>query len=251
MKSHIYILFFAFLFISNGLTKANERFSSANEKYQSGEYYEAIEIYESILDSGVESYEVYYNLGNSYYRSNNLPAAILNYERGLLLAPQDSDIRYNLELAYSQITDKIEPIGQFFISKWFKSIRNVGNSTTWAWVSIICFTLFLVGMLIYFFSQKTVIRKLAFTLGIWALISSAITFTYSNTQKRHLENRTEAVVFTPSVTVKSAPQGGGTDLFVIHEGLKVKILQTIGNWHEIMLEDGNVGWMKDSDLVVI
>ncbi len=251
MKSHIYITIFAFLFILNSIAKADERFSSANEKYQSGEYYEAISIYESILEAGVESYKLYYNLGNSYYRSNNLPSAILNYERALLLAPEDNDVRYNLELAYSQITDKIQPVGEFFISKWFKSIRNVGNSTTWALVSLICFSLFLAGLLFYFFSQKTAIRKLAFTLSMWALVSSVITFTYSNTQKQHLENRIQAIVFTPSVTVKSAPQGGGTDLFVIHEGLKVKILQTIGSWHEIMLEDGNVGWMKSSDLVVI
>ena len=247
-----YILFTIFLLlVTNPHLFADQRFQEANLFYQNGEYENAISAYEEIIDSGVESSEVYYNLGNSYYRFGALPSSILNYERALLLAPQDNDVRYNLNLAYSQITDKIEPVGHFFISKWFASIRNAADSDTWALVSILTFSLFLVGMLFFFFSQKSSLRKLTFFIAVWALLSSIITFSYSHTQKQRLINREQAIVFTPSVTVKSAPQGGGTDLFVLHEGTKVKILQTIDQYHEIMLQDGSVGWMPISSVEII
>lgn len=250
MKRNI-ILTIIILLVTNLHLLADQRFQEANLFYQNGEYGNAINSYESIINSGVESSEIYYNLGNSYYREGALPSAILNYERALLLAPQDNDVRYNLNLAYSQITDKIEPVGHFFISKWFASIRNAADSNTWALVSILTFSLFLIGMLFFFFSQKTGLRKLTFFIALWALLSSIITFSYSHTQKQRLINREHAIVFSPSVTVKSAPQGGGTDLFVIHEGTKVKIMQTLNNWHEIMLQDGSVGWMPISSVEII
>ncbi|HLW05919.1 MAG TPA: tetratricopeptide repeat protein [Marinilabiliaceae bacterium] len=250
MKRNI-IFTIIILLVTNLHLLADQRFQEANLFYQNGEYENAINTYENIINSGVESSEIYYNLGNSYYREGALPSAILNYERALLLAPQDNDVRYNLNLAYSQITDKIEPIDHFFISKWFASIRNVADSDTWALVSIVTFSLFLIGMLFFFFSQKTGLRKLTFFIALWALLSSIITFSYSHTQKQRLINREHAIVFSPSVTVKSAPQGGGTDLFVIHEGTKVKIMQTLNNWHEIMLQDGSVGWMPISSVEII
>ncbi len=250
MKRNI-ILTIIILLVTNLHLLADQRFQEANLFYQNGEYGNAINSYESIINSGVESSEIYYNLGNSYYREGALPSAILNYERALLLAPQDNDVRYNLNLAYSQITDKIEPVGHFFISKWFASIRNAADSDTWALVSIITFSLFLMGMLFFFFSQKTGLRKFTFFIALWALLSSIITFSYSHTQKQRLINREHAIVFSSSVTVKSAPQGGGTDLFVLHEGTKVKILQTLDQYHEIMLQDGSVGWMPISSVEII
>ncbi|MGQ1947163.1 tetratricopeptide repeat protein [Geofilum sp. OHC36d9] len=250
MKRNI-ILTIALVLAATFQVIADERYQAANELYKTGAYNEAITAYETILGSGVESPEIYYNLGNAYYRNGSLPSAILNYERALLLAPQNNDIRYNLNLAYSQITDKIETVDQFFIAKWFSGIRNAADSDTWAIISIVTFVLFLAGLLFYFFSQSIGLRKLAFFFAIWALISSAITFSYSHTQKQRLIIREYAIVFSPSVTIKSAPQGGGTDLFVLHEGTKVKILQTIDQWHEIMLQDGSVGWMPVSDVEII
>lgn len=250
MKQNIFFILFLMMAV-NPKVFADQRFDNANQHYQNGEYESAINTYQEIINSGVESYEVYYNLGNAYYRFGALPSAILNYERALLLAPQDNDVRYNLNLAYSQIADKIEPVGLFFISKWFAAIRNAANSNTWAIISIITFSLFLAGLLFYFFSQKSGLRKLTFFIALWALVSSIITFSYAQTQKKRLMDREYAIVFIPSVTVKSAPQGGGTDLFVIHEGTKVKILQTVDDWYEIMLQDGNVGWMSSSSVEII
>jgi tetratricopeptide (TPR) repeat protein len=230
---------------------ADDRFVKANALYTEGQFQEAIEAYNEILKSGVESSELYYNLGNAYYRHGLLPLSIINYERALLLAPHDRDIRYNLELAYSQIADKIEPVGEFFIAKWFSSLRSSSDSDTWAKVSIVLFLLFLSALLLFFFAKSTAFRKLSFTLSVLLILGSAIAFSFSSSQKHKLMNRNRAIIMSPSVTVRSSPDASGTEIFVLHEGTRVKIIQTINHWHEIELQDGSVGWMPVTVLEVI
>ncbi|WP_026472987.1 tetratricopeptide repeat protein [Alkaliflexus imshenetskii] len=252
MKKYLkHIITTLFIVSSLAVIANDDRFEKANRYYTENQYEEAIEAYEEILKSGVESSYVYYNLGNAYYRQGLLPSAILNYERALLLTPHDRDIRHNLNLAYSQITDKIEPVGEFFLARWFSNLRNNTDSDTWAIISIVSFILFLAGLLFYFFAKTILVRKLTFFLAVLAVLASGITFAFSNNQKHRLINRNRAIVFSPSVTVRSAPEAGGTELFVLHEGTRVKILQTIGHWLEVEIEDGNVGWIHASHLEVI
>lgn len=229
----------------------DEQFERANQMYADGQFEEAIAQYEAVLQSGLEAPELYYNLGNAYYRQGLLPAAILNYERALLLAPHDKDVRYNLNLAYGQITDKIEPVGVFFLSKWFAGFRNSSKSDTWAIVSIVSFVLFLAGLFFFFFAKTSLYKKLSFFVGVLAFLVALTTFVFSAQQKQHLVQRDRAIVFSPSVTVRSAPEAGGTELFVLHEGTRVKLLQQLNNWYEIELQDGNVGWMHAEHLEVI
>ena len=165
-----YALIFLLIISSINTFAADERFVKANTFYSEGMFQEAIEAYEEILKTGVESSELYYNLGNSYYRNGFLPSAILNYERALLLAPHDRDIRYNLELAYSQTADKIETVGEFFISRWFSSLRGSSDSDTWAMVSIVLFICSLVSIFFYFFSRTTIIRKISFYAAILLIV---------------------------------------------------------------------------------
>ena len=140
MKNYLkHILTILFILFSLDSMANDDRFEKANRYYIENQFEEAIEAYEAILKSGVESSYVYYNLGNAYYRQGLLPSAILNYERALLLTPHDRDIRHNLNLAYSQITDKIEPVGEFFLSRWFSNLRNNTDSDTWAIISIVSF----------------------------------------------------------------------------------------------------------------
>lgn len=230
---------------------ADERFDKANAFYSEGSFREAINSYEEILKTGVESPEVYYNLGNAYYRSGSLPQAIINYERALLLAPQNRDVRYNLELAYSQTADKIETVGEFFISRWFALLRSSTDSDKWAVISIVLFVIALVGGFFYFFSRTTAIRKISFFIAVLFVTGAVVTFVFSYDQKQRLINRDRAIVFTPSVTVRSSPDRSGTELFVLHEGTRVTILQTLGEWYEVELNDGNTGWMQTSNVEVI
>lgn len=237
--------------ISLHVSAADPRFDKANAFYSESKFEEAINGYEEILKSGVESPELYYNLGNAYYRHGLLPKAIINYERALLLAPHDQDIRYNLELAYSKTTDKIDPVGEFFLTKWFSSLRSSSDSDTWALLSIATFILFLISMLFFFFAKTTLFRKLSFFFSVLLILVSAVSFAFSNNQKQKLIKRDRAIIMTPSVTVRSSPDASGTEIFVLHEGTRVEILQTLGDWNEIELQDGSVGWMPVADLEII
>jgi tetratricopeptide (TPR) repeat protein len=245
------LLVLIFSLIAIQATMADDRFVKANALYTEGKFQESIDGFESILKTGVESPELYFNLGNAYYRLGKLPMAILNYERALLLAPHDRDIRYNLEMAGSQIADKIPPVGTFFISKWFSALRSSSNSDTWAVVSLISFILVLAALLMFFFTKTTLLRKLSFFLAVLFVLVTAVTFGFSSSQKHKLVNRNRAIIMTPSVTVRSSPDASGTEIFVLHEGTRVKILQTLRQYYEIELEDGNPGWVPITALVVI
>lgn len=252
VSKHIYWLFTLMIFFSvDSIAQQDNRLTQANQLYADGDFENAIEAYEDVLKSGMEAPQLYYNLGNAYYRKGLLPAAILNFERALLLAPQDKDIRYNLNLAYGQITDKIEPVGVFFLTRWFANFRNSADSDTWAVISIVTFMLFLTGLLFYFFSRTSLYRKMAFFITLFSFLISVTTLAFSNHQKQRLVNRDRAIVFSPSVTVRSAPEASGTELFVLHEGTKVKILQRINNWLEVELQDGGIGWMHEEHLEII
>jgi tetratricopeptide (TPR) repeat protein len=253
MKSNInkYGLLIIFILLSLKINAADDRFEKANNLYSEGKYREAVEMYEEILKSGMEAPDLYFNLGNAYYRYGYLPSAILNYERALLLAPQERDIRYNLELAYNQTSDKLEKVDDFFLTRWFDSLRSSTDSDKWAIISIILFTLTLAGFFFYFFSQTTIIRKVSFFFAILFVTGSIITFSFSYAQKERLINRNSAIIFSPSVTVRSSPDRSGTELFVLHEGTRVEILQTVGEWYEVELDDGNKGWMPVTSVEVI
>ncbi|MBN1768085.1 MAG: tetratricopeptide repeat protein [Prolixibacteraceae bacterium] len=217
----------------------------ANEAYAANEFEKAVSLYESILDSGYESSELYFNLGNAYYKSNQLPKAILNYERARLLNPKDEDIQFNLELANQFVVDKIEALPRPFLAKWGNSLVNTFTSNQWAFTSIASFVLMLTLALVYLLSRRIGFRKLAFALSIVFLLISIASFVFSYQQKNKIIQHNHAIIFNPTVTVKASPDDSGTDLFVIHEGLKVSIEQKLDNWVEIKIEDGNSGWIKN------
>jgi tetratricopeptide (TPR) repeat protein len=224
---------------------------AAETAYASELYDRAIELYESVVKNYGDSFEIYYNLGNSYYKTGKMAHAILNYERALLIKPGDSDIRVNLEMARQQTVDKIEPLQEFFLAKWFRSVQNLINVDSWATVGITCFVLFIFCLVLFFFSKWMRLKKLGFYLGIFLLIAVIFANIFAYNQKEELINRNGAIVFSPTVTIKSSPDNSGTDLFVLHEGTKVFIRSVIGDWNEIVTEDGNVGWINKKDITVI
>jgi hypothetical protein len=228
-----------------------EALKKAEEDYTQEDYAKAIEQYKDILTTYGESAEVYYNLGNAYYKANKIAPAVLYYERALLIDPGDTDIRFNLEMARQKTVDKIEPIDNFFLLKWFDSVQNMGSSDSWAKLGIVCFLLFIGCLLLFFFSRQIHVRKIGFYMGVLFFVSVIVTNIFARNQNREWVNRTHAIVFSPTVTVKSSPNQSGTDLFILHEGTKVSIKSTLGEWTEIELEDGNVGWMPGKDIELI
>ncbi len=223
----------------------------AEAAYTKEDYAKAIELYEGILKSTGESPEIFYNLGNAYYKSGKVAPAILNYERALILDPGDGDIRFNLQMARQMTVDKIEPIDRFFLFKWISAVQNIGAADSWAKAGIGCFLLFIGCLVLFFFSKQIRLKKVGFYLGVLFLIGVIVSNIFARNQKNELVNRTHAIVFAPTVTVKSSPDASGTDLFILHEGTKVSIKSTLGEWSEIALEDGNVGWMPTKDIETI
>jgi len=225
--------------------------AKADTLYAQGHYPQAASVYSGILKRGYESAGLYFNLGNAYYKSGQVTKAIINYERARLLAPNDDDIKYNLDLAQAHVVDNIQPLPEFFLTKWWHSIINTHSADEWGTQSMIAFFIFLIIFALFLFAQTVRRKKLAFWVSILALIWSGFTFSFASSQKSKLTHRNTAIITAPTVTVKGSPSETGTELFIIHEGLKVKLTDSLGTWKEIQLADGNKGWVQDSTMVRI
>ena len=223
----------------------------ADSLYVGEKYQEAVSIYEGILLEGKTSAELYFNLGNSYYKAGDFNRAILNYERARLLAPNDEDIEFNLQIANQFVVTSVEPLPQPFFVRWSNSFININSSDDWAKISIFSFILFLILLGLFLFSKTVGVKRFAFISGILILLISLITFSFASKQKSKIQHRNHAIVFCPRVTVKSSPSETGTDLFLIFERLKVEITDSLSNWKEVKLLDGNQGWLPDSCIVKI
>lgn len=225
--------------------------SGGDSAYIKNDYKSAIQIYEALLEKG-EAAEVYYNLGNCYYKTNDIAKSILNYERALLLDPGNPDIRVNLEMARAKTVDKITPIPDIFFVAWIKSLINCLSVDAWAKCGILFFILFLVAVALFFFSKQASLKKGGFIGGIVFLILVVLSNVFASQQKAVLVNRNAAIVLVPSVTVRSTPSESGTSLFILHEGSKVELKDnSMREWKEIRLEDGKVGWVPTSSIEVI
>ena len=231
--------------------QADTLLKNANRDFTDANFQDAINKYEKIVEQGYESTELYFNLGNAYYKQNVIAKAILNYERALLLNPNDNDIKYNLELTDRWVADKIEVLSVFFFTSWVRGTKNIFSSDNWAIISIISFIVALFFISLYLYTRSISIKKLSFWIGFLVFVISVITFIFSYQQKQKIIENKTAIIINPSVTIKSSPDASGTDLFVLHEGTKVWIEDKISDWNEIKLSDGSKGWLKSEDFEVI
>lgn len=225
--------------------------AQGDSAYMNNDYVSAIQIYEKLLEQG-EAADLYYNLGNCYYKTENLARAILNYERALLLQPGNSDFRANLEIARSKTVDKVTPIPEVFFVSWINSLIGCFNADTWAKWGIACFILLLVSLCLFLISKRIALKKTGFISALIMLLLVIISNLFAQAQKSKLLNKDEAIVLVPSITVRSTPSESGTSLFVIHEGHKVQIKDnSMQEWKEITLEDGKVGWIPANTIEII
>jgi tetratricopeptide (TPR) repeat protein len=224
---------------------------SANTFYKQGIYSKAIDKYETVIDSGYVSSGLYYNLGNAYYKNHNIAKAILNYERAKLLDPKNDDIEYNLNLARTHITDKIEEVPEFFIVKWVKGLLGAFSIAIWGGISLITFVLFLALFVIYLVNNKYIVKRYAFYSGIVMLFLAIITYLFAYKQNQAYLSNDHAIIMSGSVTVVSEPKDRSKELFIIHSGTKVEVESCDSNWCEIQLSDGNKGYIKSDDMEMI
>lgn len=253
MRKLLSFIFCLFVFLTSRaeFVEPSQLLSSASSAYEQGNYAEAAASYQLLADAFGGTPEVYYDLGNAYYKQQMYAKAILNYERCLLRDPSHSDARTNLEMAQLNCVDKIESIQPVIFVTWSNALRDCMSSNQWSFLSIILFLLFITGLFCYAFVRRLAIRKTGFYGAIVAIALCGICMLYAHAQADHQTAADHAIVMAPTVTVRSTPAESGTQLLIIHEGLKVRIRQELSGWSEIELSDGNVGWMPTSMLEVI
>lgn len=228
---------------SHAITKQN-----ADDEYAKGNYQQAIKDYQELLRSGVSA-DIYYNLGNAWFRTDNITQAVLAYERALLLSPGDEDIRYNLQYARSKTIDKITPANEMFFVTWYHSLVNFTSVDTWGKTAIASIILALLLILVFLFAPSMWARKTGFYGSAAFLVLFILSNLFAWQQKAELENKKGAIVIATTVNVKKTPSATGTDVFVIHEGTRVDITdKSMKEWCGIKLADGREGWLQASQI---
>jgi tetratricopeptide (TPR) repeat protein len=251
MKKFLIIFLIMFHAVQLIATVNNPDIEAANKAYNKEKYNDAITLYNKVLTSGMESADLYYNLGNCYYRLNNFPLAILNYERAKKLDPVDADIDMNLKIANTKIIDKIETVPQLFFIKWWIMLSNLFSYDDWAIICIIAIVIFFISLFIYLASHTYSLKKFTFWLSISMILVTFFSVHFALKQYNNINASNHAIIFTPTVTVKSSPDEKAADKFVIHEGTKVEILDELNNWVKIKIANGSNGWVDRQSFEVI
>lgn len=228
-----------------------QTFDEANQLYHQGKFANAIEKYETILQSGLVSAELYYNLGNAYYKAGNIGKAILNYERARRLHPNDDDILHNLQLANLMLTDRIEPIPRLFIWDWWDGIKGTFSLSAITWISYIFFLLVLGSVAAVMLAGTYALRRVGFAAALGSSVALAIALVIFFGKLDDVQRSDLAIVTANITTIKNSPDPQSTDAFVLHSGVKVLITDRVNEWLKIRLADGKVGWMERTACEVI
>ncbi|WP_299117377.1 SH3 domain-containing protein [uncultured Winogradskyella sp.] len=234
-----------------GFSQSDKRFENANTLYNEGKYAEAIDSYLSILDSGVHSSELYYNLANANYKLNNIAPSIFYYEKALLLNPNDDVIKDNLSFAQKMTIDAIDKVPEVGFSKIIKNVINTFSTDTWAKLAISGVFVFVLLFLMYHFSYNTSKKRIAFITSIVGLLLACFSVLMAF-QKEHLNKKDNpAIVFAQESRVKTDPNKNSEEVFRLHEGTKVQVLDSYEDWYKIQLADNSTGWISSKDIKLL
>ncbi len=231
--------------------QATELTAQGNKYYQDKQYDKAVEIYQEAVNAGFEGTSLYYNLGNAFYREGKLGYAILYYQKALNLSPGDDDVVHNLKIANARTVDKIDALPKFFIFQWWESLLALLSVTGWTYTAYIFYFLLLSSIGIYFFTKKPALQRYSIYSGFVSLLLLIVTASLLSVKLNRELNVRSAIVVGPTVTVKLSPDPTSNDAFVVHEGLKVREMNNVGNWVLIRLQDGKEGWIEQNDIATI
>ena len=246
----VFSLYISILFAATAQTP-QQLMQQGNEAYSKGDYAAAAEAYNAILDAGQHSSDLYYNLGNAYYRQDELGLAILNYERAIRINPHFRDARQNLELAYSKTEDQIDTLPQIFLVKWAQAVVAWFSPNGWLVVLLLLTALLGAFVAIFFVSRDYAWRKRSLLIGL--LVSLLLLLAIGCTIASHVRyNRHDkAIITSPMIVMKGSPEAHSIDKMILHEGTPVNIDETLGDWHKIHIADGTTGWVESSDITII
>ncbi|MBI5010906.1 MAG: SH3 domain-containing protein [Bacteroidia bacterium] len=252
-KLKLYLLLLL-AFLATGLfaqDSKNDKFNQGVSSYSSANYQEAVNKWLDLYNTGYRSATLNYNIANAYFKLQNIPAAVLFYERAYLLDPADEDINYNLQIARTMIVDRFQEIPELFFVRWYNVISLLISSNAWALLSLSAFLICLISASLYIYSTRYIYKVVGFWFAVSMLFISSFSFALGNRNKDLVSDSQKGIIFSPVVSGKSSPDNSGTDLFVLHDGTKVTIEDEVGEWYEIRLSDGNKGWVPSNSLEII
>ncbi|CAM4080319.1 tetratricopeptide repeat protein [Gillisia limnaea] len=223
-------------------------FEEANANYNDGNYQEALENYQQILTNGETSAALYFNLANAHYKLNNIAPGVYYYEKALQLKPNDKDIENNLEFARNMVIDDIEEIPETGLSKMFNNTISKLSFDGWGWMAIVSSIIFAILFLLYYFSAGTKFKRLFFGVSMLFLIVSLGSVGFAYQQQLSIQNSQYAIIFSEEVPVRSEPNLRSDELFLLHEGTKLKVLETFQDWIMLELSNGAQGWITKNEV---
>ena len=243
------------LFASVSATMAQptsaERWEMGNKAYMDGAYDKAVEEYSAILEGGEYSMELYYNLANAYFKMENIGKAILYYNKALRIAPSQEDVLHNLAIAETRTKDKITAVPEFFLHRWMRVVRNSVSCNAWGALSLLFFALILTFALLFLLASRLGVRKAGFYGALCSLLLFVATTAFVISSRNDILTEDEAVVMSSAISVKSSPDRSATDLFVLHEGTKLRIVAEFDEWVEVVIADGKKGWTERKNIETI
>jgi tetratricopeptide (TPR) repeat protein len=249
MRRITIILFFVLGVVTNSFS--NDLLQKAEKAYDNKNYKEAISCYQKLINEGNRSYELYFNLGNSYYRNKELGYAIYYYELARKLNPNDQDVQINLGIAAAKTIDKIDAKENFFINAMKSNVVNVVSTDSWAWLSV---TLAFITCILFFMfvqSQIMILKRVSFLFSIVGAIALVVVYFFGTSALNSKKENKFAIVLLKEVKITNEPNAGATMKFALHEGTKVRIVEANSDWVLIKLDNGNEGWVKQSEVGII
>jgi tetratricopeptide (TPR) repeat protein len=228
-----------------------DKYNQGVTSFTSGNFQAALDSWTDLYDTGYRSANLNYNIGNAYFKLNNIPSAILFYERAWLLKPSDENINYNLQIARTLAVDRFKEIPELFFVRWYNYISLIVSANAWAIFSLVTFILSLLLFSLYIYTSRYKFKVLGFWISLLFFVLSVSSLSLALRNKNLVYDSHKAIISIPLVSGKSSPDNSGTDLFVLHEGTKVSIEDEVGEWFEIRLSDGNKGWVPVNSLNII
>ena len=249
MKNLIVLLLMLFSFTASAQNDA--LFNRATTFYNEGEYEKASENYFKIIENGEHSAAVYYNIGNCYYKLNQIAPSIYYYEKALLLKPNDSEIKNNLAYAQNMTLDAFEALPETSLSKLYKNITGLLSFDQWSYASVFFVFLFILAYILFYYLRYSSHKRIAFIASITSLFIAVFCLVLALVQFRDFEAEMPAIVFSEELIVKSEPNNRSSQAFLLHEGTKVYILDELNDWKKIELKDGKTGWVPSNEIKLL